>query len=363
MEEVRLIRTARIEDLPAIAALRTASFRYAQHGTIDTLAAYLRSVFFDNPWRLREPASLVWENEAGTLVGFLGVIARPMRFGNEEIVSATLSTFMVDASQRGRGIGGQLMRHFLAGPQDLAFSDVANAGTRDLWRALGGDVAWLHNLYWTKALRPMRAASVQWIRGASSYAASLAARPLAAVVDPIVTRMPGMPQQVTQPPGRVEPLRPDVAASEIERLAAECVIRPSYTGEALGWLFDQLNAKPNGRLECMLVRDADDAIAGWFVYFVNPRGTAEVVQVVAPEREAGLVLDHLTYHAWRAGVVALSGRLDEARLLPAMSTRGFMLARRDPWVMVHARRLEIAAAIHRGDALLSRLEGEWWMVA
>jgi len=31
------------------------------------------------------------------------------------------------------------------------------------------------------------------------------------------------------------------------------------------------------------------------------------------------------------------------------------------WTLVHSRDADIMAAIHQGDAFLSRLEGEWWL--
>ncbi len=346
----------------AIAELRRKSFRYTQHQSIDALAAYLRSVFFDNPWRVSEPSSLVWEGDAGNVLGFLGVIARQMTFGGAPIVSATLSTFMVDAEQRGQGIGRQLMQRYLDGSQDFAFSDVANPSTRDLWFALGGDIARLHNLYWTRGLRALRSASVQWIGGRTGYLASVAARPIAAIVDPIVARIPGTPQYIVEPPGRLEVLPAHLVDEGIDRFTAEYAIRPVYPSGTFEWLSAQLAEKPSGRLHSALVRDASGRAAGWFVYFINPRGTAQVVQIAAENRDAGLVLDHLVYHAWKSGVVTLAGRVDP-HLLQAMSTRGFNIARDDPWVMIHSRRPELLAAIHRGDAYLSRLEGEWWMVA
>lgn len=357
-----LIRAAEVRDLAALAELRMLCFRHTRHASVPALAQYLRAVFFDNPWMADRIPSLVYEAGSGGIKGFLGVIPRPFVYSNEVVTSAVLSTFMVHPDQRGKGVGRELMQRYLDGPQGFAWSDVANTATRAVWQSAGGYTAWLHNLYWKRALRPIRSASASWIGTTPGFIANLMMRPVAALLDPLTTRLPGLPHYMIPPRGRAEPVEGLTRSASAAELLASYALRPVYTAESVEWLSRYLEEKPLGRLTQVLVRDDGGRIAGWFVYYVNARGTGEVVQIVASAADVGLVLDHLLHHAWRSGVVTLSGRCD-ALQLPEMSTRGFVFSRRDPWVLVHSRRPDLLNAIVNGDAFLSRLEGEWWMAA
>ncbi|MCI0660649.1 MAG: hypothetical protein L0220_06205, partial [Acidobacteria bacterium] len=98
--------------------------------------------------------------------------------------------------------------------------------------------------------------------------------------------------------------------------------------------------------------------AGWYLYYLKPGGSSEVLQLCARKGMAGAVLDHLFHHAWKNGSVLITGRL-EPRLLPALSSKACYLTCGPPWVMIHAHDPEILQAIECGDVFLSKLEGEW----
>jgi hypothetical protein len=113
-------------------------------------------------------------------------------------------------------------------------------------------------------------------------------------------------------------------------------------------------------LRGVAARGADGALVGWYLYYANAGGVGQVVQVAARRDRGGDILHCLFHDAWAKGVVALVGRL-EPGLLPALGAHGALLARDGPWVLVQSQHPELLAAIHRGDAFLSRLDGEWWM--
>jgi hypothetical protein len=79
---------------------------------------------------------------------------------------------------------------------------------------------------------------------------------------------------------------------------------------------------------------------------------------VADPGAIGDVLDHLFYQASEQGVVAVTGRL-EPRFLQALSDKYCVLHRRGPWVLLKARRPELVRSFENGDAVFSRLDGEW----
>jgi hypothetical protein len=72
------------------------------------------------------------------------------------------------------------------------------------------------------------------------------------------------------------------------------------------------------------------------------------------------VLQRLLADAWRHGAAAVRGRLDP-RYVQELSRRHCWLRREESWTLVHSRHPDIMAAIHQGNAFLSRLEGEWWL--
>jgi hypothetical protein len=84
-----------------------------------------------------------------------------------------------------------------------------------------------------------------------------------------------------------------------------------------------------------------------------------VLQVVAARRGVDRVLDDLFAHARRNGAALLRGRL-EPSLVDALARRRCVL-RYNGAALVHSRHPEILRALGAGEALLTRLDGEWWM--
>jgi hypothetical protein len=109
-----------------------------------------------------------------------------------------------------------------------------------------------------------------------------------------------------------------------------------------------------------MVSRREHGALGWYLYYAEPGGIGEVVQIAARDGSVDDVLDHLFYDAWRHGVVALSGQL-QPRLLRALSDRSCLFRHGGAWMLVHARDPELISVIHRGDAFLTRLDGEWWI--
>jgi len=69
--------------------------------------------------------------------------------------------------------------------------------------------------------------------------------------------------------------------------------------------------------------------------------------------------DHLFERAYRGGAVAVSGQMDPAAFQALAARRCMFHHDGISWFLIHSRDPEVLAAIHRGDAFLTRLEGEW----
>jgi hypothetical protein len=112
-------------------------------------------------------------------------------------------------------------------------------------------------------------------------------------------------------------------------------------------------------LRARLVRGGGGTL-GWFLYYVRRGAAAEVLQLAARPGAFDRVLCALLADAWREGAAAVHGRADP-RYVQELSQRHCWFRWDGTWTLAHARDPAIAAALHAGEAVLSRLDGEWWM--
>jgi hypothetical protein len=107
------------------------------------------------------------------------------------------------------------------------------------------------------------------------------------------------------------------------------------------------------------LRTPDGVLRGFYLYYLRPGGISEVVRVGAQPAFLGEVIDHLFDDAWRGGAAAVSGQLDP-EAFQDLASRGVAFHNDGAsWFLMHSRHAEILDAVHRGDARLTRLEGEW----
>ncbi|MGH2566811.1 MAG: hypothetical protein ACRDGA_00605, partial [Bacteroidota bacterium] len=123
------------------------------------LRSNLEEGFLKNPWYDPSLPSLVYENEKGTIAGFLGVTVRNMMFYEQPVRVATSQHMMVHPDDRSAFVALELVRTFLEGPQDLSMADMANDLSRKMWERLGGTTLLTHSYHWRRILRPARLAA------------------------------------------------------------------------------------------------------------------------------------------------------------------------------------------------------------
>jgi len=138
-------------------------------------------------------------------------------------------------------------------------------------------------------------------------------------------------------------------------------LQPAYDERSLPWLLEQAARKTQqGKLRARAVYDNKQGLIGWYLYYLQAGGVSEVVQITARNEMFDRVLRALLTDAWRHGAAAIRGRLDP-RFAQELSNQHCWMRTDGTWTLVHSRQPEILAAIHQGDAFLSRLEGEWWL--
>ena len=317
-------------------------------------AAYFQEVFFGNPWT--DPALPSWVARDGErVVGFVGIMPRPMRQRSKPVRAVVLTQLMVDADQRDGLAAAQLLRAALAGPQDLTLSDVADDASRRLWEAAGGATLTLYGLLWRRLLRPARCA-LAMLPGVAGRAAAMVAAPMAIAADALMARRMGLGQRS---PLVEQALTATSLFSALETFGGGYALRPRYEVPALEWLLAQARGKRrHGALQAQLLRQGG-RVAGWFLYYLNA-GMSRVLQLAARPGCEDAVLAHLFEHAVRRGASAIEGRM-EPRFARALSRRHCFVLVPSVSVVAHARNPELIGALGAGDAFFSRLEGDGWM--
>lgn len=353
------IRPAVPEDMPEIAALYSTVFRTT--APRDGLRSALHEIFFGHPWVDDGLPSLVYEGNDRRIIGCLGVMPRPMAMDGRPVQAAVSHTFMVDPASRATLAGMELIRAFLSGRQDVSLAQSTSLSRR-IFEAIGGETSLAHSMGWTRVLRPSRYVLSFLKRRGLPVIVSTSLRPVCRTADWLTGRtMPTLFRPAADELCGAD-LDPDTLRTCLTEFSRDRALRPIYDGRTSTWLLELLAA--HGRdviFNTVLVRDSSRDIIGCYLYYQHATGVADVVRLAARPKAAGQVLDHLFSHAYRRGSVAVSGQLDP-RLLPELGARHCLFDRGDgSWFLAHSRRRELLDAIHRGDALLTRLEVEWWI--
>ena len=345
------------QDIPEVADLHRRVMRsdaVMSAGWIAEYEKYFRDVFLNDAALSAGLPSLVYQRE-GRIKGFLGVMPRRMQFHGKPLLAAVCSQFVVDPAERGQA-GLQMLKRCFAGDQDVSLTDEAADCTRKIWEWCGGVPALPYSMHWLRPLRPALAALT--MTGDDSRTLARVLSPLARAVDAIIARAAGK-FRPAPPSGSRSALDDATLLQCVNECAARWALAPAYDAPTVTWALERSRLHADrGALRAMAVTDEADAVIGWFVYHAKRGGSGEVLQVVAQPRYHRNVIDHLLDDAWEQGVAILSGRLEPA-LAPQFSENGCLLYRRGNWTLVHSKRPEVTSALQRGDALFTRLEGEW----
>ena len=349
------------EDIPQVARLHRTVFRPGGRpdgAELDSYRAYFTRVFLDTPARDPRLSSLVYEEDGGRITGFVGVVPRRMSMNGQHLQAAISSQFVVDPPSRAGLVAVRLAKAFLDGPQDLSFSDEATDVSRKMWEGLGGTTALLHSLHWTRPLRPARLV-LSLVRTRGSLAPlAVCADPLARIVDWLATRIPRSHLYQARPPLSSDDLREETFLMGLPEFAGVGSLRVEYDDRTFRWQLERAEQrKGGGHVHKAVIRNGQ-TIMGWYLYHLDRRGIADVLQIAATPDSIREVLAQLFYQAWRQGALAVSGRVDP-RFLQALSDTYCLFHRRGPWLLIHARKPELLQAFQNGDVFLSRFDGEW----
>lgn len=326
--------------------------------------AYFEAVFLDNPWFDGSIPSLVYEEDDGRIVGFLGVVPRPFFLKQQRIQVAIASHLMVDPSHTSRALGLRLFKRFLSGPQDLSCADYVNLKGRKVWGVFQSDAVWAYRLRWSCMLRPYCSRRAQSLlrRWRQRPFMARAVSSLCSAVNVCEDRIRGLHRRSEAPHVTEAEIDEDTMIAAWPEFSAQRSLRPAYDAQSLKWILRRAAADTqHGILHKMGVRDRGGHLIGYYVYYLKSGGEGRVLQLAANRNSIADVLDSLFFHAWRGQANTVSGRLDPGFMnaLAAKFNMRYFLT--DYWMMVHARDPEVLSLIHRGDAFFTDLDGEWLM--
>jgi hypothetical protein len=355
----RSIRPLERDDLEQVAGLYEHVARSGSREPPPGLRDYFAEFFFDHPWADPEIPSLVYVDGEGRIVGFLGSSVRRFSFDGRPVRVGVSGQLVTEPDARNRAPGAFLMREYMNGPQDLSLTDTASEVVRRIWEGVGGETFHLACVGWVRVFRPGQFASAYRGR-AERLGASGRARPALAALDVVVAGLGG--RALRPPEGEAE--TGTATACDLVRhlpvVLRDAPLRPDYDEEFLDWQLRAMAAVTGrGELRTRLVRVAGE-VRGWYVYYVQRGGISQVQQIAGEERYVGEILDDLFRDAYALGSAAVQGRM-EPHLRAALAERRCLLHRSGYLSLIHSRDAEILHAVHSGRALLTRMEGEWWM--
>jgi hypothetical protein len=148
------IRSLAVEDIPAVARLFQKVFRNSAEEPPPAFIEYLRQLYIDAPGNDPEIRPLVYSNDDGRISGFVGANTLAMTYRGRALRAAICGSLMVEGRESDPMAGARLLKAFLAGPQDLSFSETASEVSTQMWTKLRGVVLPQYSLDWIRVIRP-----------------------------------------------------------------------------------------------------------------------------------------------------------------------------------------------------------------
>jgi len=340
------VRAFQAQDVSGVVALRRKCFAVTEQQDDAALASYLAEVFFDSPFTGGEPDAAVFEAKDGSIAGFHGRIARPIRYAGKTGTMLVGTQLMADPGASGFP-GVQLLRDFFKSEVDLCLADAGNTESRGIWRSLGGTELAAQSMNWVLPLKPQ-----YHLRHLGK---STPARALRATLRRVMDVLPlSVGAQLAAQGGRSRA----ATAAEVVEVCGEFAgkaLAPALSAQQFAWIETQLKA--SGAIHSRLVEDATGEALGWYCMRPQAGAVARVLGVYAAQGKLDPVLDRLCLDALGEGAYAVQGRV-ENWMLEALGARHCEFNRAAPWFLVHSREQKIMQMLHAGDARFTLLDGE-----
>ncbi|MEX2351392.1 MAG: hypothetical protein WD529_03055 [Balneolaceae bacterium] len=361
VEKRPVITPLTIDDIDAVVALSRKYFPRSMDSSIHTQKRRIATLYFKEGELLPNVSPIVSRAANGNVNGFLGVITKPFRYNNRRITIANCHHLMATEEARNQLMPMRLLQQFLAGPQDVSFSDGSSESTRQLWKRLGGESVIGESIYFKVPLRPLSFASGHLLKKNQNRIGD-SIRFFASCTDSIAGRMriPHFYKKKTD--NGIIPLNTERMGILLEKMELFYPLFPQYEPSEIERLFRLLEGETRfGTLHKAAILDLNDEPIGWFIYYAQKKGSCEVIQAVSiPGKEADL-FHTLAWHAYSMGGEVISGRLMPGQLRTPFTTQAIAVPAR-MWTLMKSNDLELRHVIQSGKAFMTRLEGDLWVL-
>src|SRR5215469_13506404 len=305
-------------DIPQVVDLYWRLMRQREGSAPLELRSLFHKLYFENPWVDSAYPSLIYEGKSGDVIGFLGIIPRKMSLCGEPVRVAFGGNFIVQPGSRSQLAGPRLLGAYLGSNYAAWQTDSANDVSRALLERLGFRTIPALNLHWIRPLKPSHYAVYALTRAVSPALAStlkVTSKPFCSLADSLATRVKASPFLQKEPRLRGSELDVETLLQCLTSFRDGYLFWAEYDVNSLKWLLSFMDrGTVRGRLRKIAVRDENDKIVGWYVYYVKPGSVGEVVQAGGDKKYTKDVLDHLFYDAWEQGVIGLHGIVDRRRM-------------------------------------------------
>ncbi|MEI2298183.1 hypothetical protein [Ensifer sp. MJa1] len=362
MSEIRSLERA---DIPAIAGMFQRVFRDEKGRAPPTLVAYMQRLYLDAPGCDPEIRPLVHVNDRGVISGFVGVNVLPMVLNGRRLRAAICGSLMVEDRDNDPLAGARILKAFLAGPQDLSFSETASDVSVQMWTRLRGIVLPQYSLDWVRVIQP---ASFSLSVASNRIKPARLAAPIARTVDSLYRKRMAPGEQRWSAVAATGTAQSGFTANDTDRKGFAAVVdrfiepfplHPDWAEGQLDYILGDAEQKPEqGELLYALVAARTGTVVGAFAYYARPGEIGRVLQVLALPGQAGPVLDCLVDHAARRGLPGLRGRT-QPTLMEAMLGRRIAFVHVASTVL-HSRDPAIVQACRDGQGFFNGLAGEHW---
>lgn len=319
----------------------------------------LRQLYLENEFHVNGTASLVYEDENGGVIGFLGVTEQPMLCNGRTIIAANSSQMMVRTQKNAALASVQLLKTLMNANYDLCFADSATDLARLLWQRCGGTTAELFSLYYRQMLQPHKV----FRNHLCGNALHKAVTPLCFVADTVLNYAPGSPFRFKKTGIEIQELETEELLALMQKTSGSLNITPVYTNDTLQWRIKLLkDERRYGPFKAVkMVKQSSGDIAGWALFHLKKGGVCEIIQLETRPGMESLIFETLCNYLWQQGGAELVGRLDPRHFGKiGFKTTLFMPGFR--WMLVYSANAEILNSIKTGEAYLSRLEGDLRLV-
>lgn len=361
-ENPKPISPLRIDDILAVVSLSRKYFPRSRESFIHTLTKRMAELYFKDGKLLPNVSPLVSRSANGDVNGFLGAITKQFRYRDRMITVANCHHLMATEEARNQLIPLRLLQHFLAGPQDISFSDGSTDSTRQLWKRLGGESVTGESIYYKIPLRPVSFAAGHLLKQHQTRMGN-GIRSIAAWSDSIAGRL-RIPLFYRKEETGIDfvPLNKEIMAILLEKMKSFYLLFPQYDLSDIERLFRLLEGETRyGTLHKFALLDADDQTIGWFIYYAQKKGVCEVIQAVSIPGKESELFDSMAWHAFTMGGVELSGRLMPSQLQTQFTTKALSIPAR-MWTLMKSSDVELKYIIQSGNTFMTRLEGDLWVL-